>query len=251
MKSKFFILIGIILLAINLLGFFIYREVNNETPHVYDDKKQTITSDEFWEKAQLGENENEYQYVIRLSQLISERILLIDPKHTIPTIFENYLLSIYGHLKGWYEWKDTKKAVKLGGGFCSVHAIIFSNILDQQDIPNQIIGLSGHVLNTAYIDGKWRVFDPDYGIYFEESLPELEKNSEIVYQKYKNHGLDEELSRKWQKVFETSHDNWYYKGSKRYSPGEYFIEKITSILIWVFPISFLLIGFLMRKKSKS
>jgi hypothetical protein len=176
-------------------------------------------------------------------------MILVDPKFNKPTFFENWILWIYSQHMGKYEWNDTKKAIRLGGGFCSQHAIVFNNILREQNIESRILGLNGHVLNEVLIDRKWRVYDPDFNVIFDEPLKELEDNSERVYQAYRRAGRNHEESKYLEKIFASQEDNWHFRTSKDFAMKTYIIETISFYLIWVIPILLIVLGIIVRRIS--
>ena len=245
--ANIFILTGSLLLMINIIGIFHYTTINEANPHILDESPTQISEQEFWDNAYRKNGETIEVYVNRLNALVSDRMLLIDPKYAKPTFFENYILWAYSQHLNYYEWKNTKKAVRLGGGFCSQHAIVFNNILREQKIVSRILGLGGHVLNEVLIEGKWKVHDPDYNVIFGVSLKDLESNPKEVYQAYKNAGRPEDEAKYWQEVFGSDTDNWYFQSSIVYSVLGFLIETLSFFLIWILPIAFILIGILIKK----
>ena len=237
---------GILLIIINTIGIFFYKTIDEDNPYILDKSPRTVSEQEFWDNAYRKDGETLKLYVDRLNSLVSDRILLIDPKHAKPTIFENYILWAYAQYIDHYEWENTKKAVRLGGGFCSQHAIIFNNILRDQNIEARILGLSGHVLNEVLISGKWNVYDPDYNVIFGVSLKDLESNPSKVYEAYIDAGYSEDEALHWQKVFGSDMDNWHYGSSKIYNVIGFIIEKLSFLLIWILPIALIIIGILIK-----
>jgi len=229
------LIIGILLLAVNMTGFFLYTAIKDTNEHILDDHRRTISEQEFWEQAYINKNEDLAKYTRRLTALISNRIIYIDPKHAKPTFFENYILWIYSTYKNSYEWKNTRKAIRLGGGFCSQHALIFDNILKEQEIESRIIGLTGHVINEVLIDGEWEAYDPDYNVVFNKSIKELEADPKQVYAIYTKAGRPESEARHWQKVFGSKSNNENYRSAFHYTPLGYLIETLSFYLIWIFP----------------
>lgn len=241
------IILGAGLLSINLIGLFVYTEIDDENQHVTDRHARTIDEQEFWNDAFKKDDESLEVYVVRLTDLVSNRMLLINPEYTKPTVFENWILWGWSQKEGYYEWIDTRKAVRLGGGFCSQHAIILNNILRNQDIEARILALEGHVLNEVKINGTWRVYDSDFNVSFKESLRTLENNPEKVFQVYKDAGISVDQAKYIQEIFESHTDNWHYLTSIRYSPRQYVLEKASFILIWVLPLGLLLLGLSLKK----
>jgi hypothetical protein len=235
------IIIGTTLILFNVIGYFHYTTVSINDPHLEDDFPTTIPEEVFWDNAYRRDNEPLEQYLQRLAELVSKRMLLIDGKYTKPTIFENWILWIYSNYKGYYEWSNTKKAVRLGGGYCSQHAIVFNNILREQKIQSRIIKLGGHVVNEVLINGEWKVYDSDYNVVFNASLKDLENDSIHVYRSYVDAGRPEDEAKHWQKVFASDADNWHYKKTRTYAEEKYYIEGASLYLAWVIPVILILL----------
>jgi len=239
--------IGIALIVSNFIGLFFFKTIKHDNPHAIETSPKNISENIFWKNAYRKSYEPVKVYVDRLTRLVNDRMLLIDPKFTKPTFFENWILWVYSQYMGKYEWTDTKKAVRLGGGFCSQQAIVFNNILREQKIESRILGLNGHVLNEVFIDGKWRVYDPDFNVIFEESLKELEDNFNKVYRAYRIAGRTHDESKYLEKVFASHEDNWHFSTSKHYDIKKYFIETVSIYLIWVVPTMLIVVGLILRE----
>ena len=244
--STTLIFVGTLLILVNATGFFYYTQVSVTDENLLDDLPVSITEEVFWENAYKREDEHLETYVQRFAELVSKKMLLIDPKYTKPTVFENWILWIYSNLKGEYEWSNTKRAVRLGGGYCSQHAIVFNNILREQDIQSRIVKLGGHVVNEVLIKGKWRVYDSDYNVVFDASLKDLENDPNQVFEGYVRAGRPKEEARYWQNVFATDADNWHYKKTRTYRDEKYYIEVASLYLVWIVPILLILLGAAMR-----
>jgi len=241
------IAVGASLLLTSTIGLFNYTSINEHTNHILDDKKSSISEEVFWGNAYIRHQELQGDYLKRLTKLINDRIIYIDYSNTKPTFYENYILWIYATYKNGYEWKDTRKAIRLGGGLCSQHAIIFNNILSDQKIAARILHLNGHVVNEALTEGKWRVYDASYNVTFDSSINHLEKNPLDVYKKYRTAGRPELESIHWSSIYSSATDNWHYKTSLRYSPLGYILELVSFYLIWVLPLIFISFGLIMKR----
>ncbi len=241
------IIFGVGLLLCNTFGLFSYKQITPLTPYILDDIKQQISEEEFWNNAYRKNGEALETYLARLTALVSQRMLLIDPKYAQPTFFENYILWALAKYWGRYEWTDTRKAVRLGGGFCSQHAIVFNNILRSQGIEARIIGLSGHVLNEVLIQNRWKVYDPDYNIIFGKSLVELEMKPNLVFDKYLEIGRPVKEAKHWEEVFASSNNNYNFRSSFNYSCLKSILEKCSFYLIWMFPIFLISCGVILLK----
>jgi len=242
--------IGVFMILWNITGFFVYKTIENDTPHVYDDHPRTVSEKEFWEQAWRTTGEDLEEYLRRLARLASDRMLRIDPEHTTPTIFENWIVWLYSRYLGKYEWIDSARAARLGGGFCSQHAILFNNILREQGIESRILGLKGHVVNEVLVGGKWKVYDADYDVVFDTSLKDLEDHPEKVEAAYKAAGRPEEEARHWRDVFAASDNHENFRSAMMYSPRRYLVETAALYLIWILPVACIFMGLALGRGAK-
>jgi hypothetical protein len=248
--SKLLYLLGCMLIIINIIGFFNYKTIEDNHPKLIDDSKRTVSEKEFWKRSEKLKKESSEEYAKRLTELVSQRMLIINPYYAKPTMFENWILWVWSNYLGYYEWINTHKAVRLGGGYCSQHSIVFNNILRSKNIESRILALGGHVVNEAYIDGYWRVYDPEYNVVFNYSLRELEEQPNRVYLSYKNAGRPEKEALHWKGIFASYDDNWHYESSKIYAPKKYVIENLSFFLIWIIPSAMIFAGWMLRKKCR-
>ena len=240
------IVIAILLFSLNLIGLYQFRSVTTEDPYLMDSRSVAMSEQDFWKHAYRHPGEPLETYLERLTRLVSEKMLRIDPQHTKPTLFENWILWLYAKYIGYYEWSDTRKAVRLGGGFCSQNAIVFNNLLREQDIESRIIKLGGHVLNEVLVDDDWRVYDSDFNVVFDASLNALERDPESVYRSYVAAGRPEAEAEQWKEIFASSADNWHYKKTENYRGEKFYIEAAALYLVWLIPGVLLISGIAIR-----
>ena len=240
--SALFIATGVLLLMINLIGRFHYTTIDAGSDHLMDDIPRSVTEQEFWRNAFQREAESLEEYLDRFTELVGKRMLRIDSRYTQPTFFENWILWLYAKNLTHYEWSDTERAVRLGGGYCSQNAIVFNNVLRDQDINSRIIQLGGHVLNEVLVNGKWRVYDSDFRVVFHASLRELEQRPERVYEAYLRAGRSASEAENWKKIFASDADNWHYKKTRLYREEKYVIEVAALYLIWILPVVLIFMG---------
>ena len=239
--------VGVALLSVNVLGLFLFNEIEEGEWFVLDYRQRTLSAREFWEGAERRPGESAEHYVRRLADLIGDRFLLADSKYAKPTFFENWLLWARARSRGSYEWTDTPRAVRLGGGYCSQHAIVLDNILADRGIESRILGLNGHVVNEVRIENEWRVCDPQHGIVFDHSLEELERSPDTVYRVYRAWGRNHEESEGWREIFATGDDNFSFESAAAYDIENADFERAALYLVWLVPISLLAVGGLLRR----
>jgi hypothetical protein len=242
-----FVMVGLMLMVINIIDLFHYTRIDGDEIENINDRPRTVSEQEFWDNAYKQEGESDKEYSERLTALIDHRMIAVDPEFAIPTFFENWILWLRSQFVVQHEWVNTNKAIRLGGGFCSQHAIVLDNLLDEQGIESRILSLGGHVINEILINGKWKVHDSNYNIVFDKSLNELENNPNLVYEAYLKAGNTESLATKLQDIYSTAENNWHFRNSRDYSSAIYFFfEKIAIKLIWFIPVFLVILGLLTR-----
>jgi len=75
---------------------------------------------------------------------------------------------------------DTGKALKGQRGLCSQQAIALHGLFDLFGIQSRVRGLDGHVVCAVLVDGKWIVYDPDFGVVVPIDLDEIEADPSLV-----------------------------------------------------------------------
>lgn len=73
----------------------------------------------------------------------------------------------------------------VGTGFCDDRASVLVRIWKELGYDARVIGISGHVISEVFVEGKWKMFDPDLFTYYSRndtilSVNEIENNPEIV-----------------------------------------------------------------------
>lgn len=243
--------IGIALMAMNITGLII--PLRNPDVHTFygDDRKDAVYSyEETMSLINRLPNEDDYAYVVRLTELISDSISPywldegIDRFRLRVPIWENYILWAYSFktpekfLK--YEYNDYKKALERGVGLCSQYALVASQIMEENGIDSKVVGLSGHVITMAEVNEQWYVVDPEYNVIIPYSLDVVARDPEMIAEYYSTTwapGFVPEL-------YTTSENNVVFENAVAYkgfnSPR---IEKKAYTYKWVLPL-FLMIPLL-------
>lgn len=259
-KIRFFsLIIGLGLLGLNISGLFLSLRsdaIYSETDNVFINDV-SFDYQKFAESIERIESESDENYVQRLNEVVNQGTAHywfdegINKYHlTIPP-WENYIL--YGMSFVWpnyyekYEYKNYKKAMERGVGICSQHAIIETGILNQNGVEAEIIGLSGHVVLRANVNGDWMVLDPDYGVVIPYDLYEIEGNPSLVYEYYENiestyHDPKNALSAEdMVQIYGAEGNAVHENGIIGYAHWVHFyFEQISYIVIWLIPILLLL-----------
>lgn len=75
----------------------------------------------------------------------------------------------------------------LGGGWCDDRASVLASLWNKLGFKSRLIGLEGHIVPEVFSDGKWKMFDPDNGVFYCDgkgivmSVDELEKDSSSFF----------------------------------------------------------------------
>jgi hypothetical protein len=258
--SSIFFLIGVGLLCINLVGFFISMrdpEIQSKEFHPYGIPKCVKYNPNDLSNLDRWVDESSSEYAYRLVDLVFINTLhffdLSQPSkynQRVP-VFENYILFFRSFLPSVpdnYEFCDPNKALERGVGLCSQFSKVIFGILDQNGIPADIHVLSGHVVTEALIDKnthrKW-VLDADLGVVFEYDIETLENHPDIVAAIYRKYGYSDQVSDKIAEVFGKQGN--YIQENVRYCQNErqFYVYKWVLPLLMIVPFGmFKLIRFL-------
>jgi hypothetical protein len=73
-----------------------------------------------------------------------------------------------------------------GVATCGEAAILTFYLVRDRDLPARLYALGGHIVMEAYEDGRWKMFDADYGVFFVNregeiaSVAELEQDGSLI-----------------------------------------------------------------------
>jgi hypothetical protein len=185
--------LGLILLLINLTGLlvnFSYIPPNaNKAPPVDVSsivqelhKKDGEIFEQYLSRLTDGVYRNTTHYFIDRN---SENSWKVRSRGTV-ALTENwplYLYAFWKYLQGeWHaiEFVEPEPALRRGYGYCSQRALIVASMLERQQIPGRMVGLSGHVVAmTTLPDGREYILDPDYNVVIPYSLEYISNDMKI------------------------------------------------------------------------
>ena len=266
MKTRILFLgLGIFLTGLNFLGFLIplrNADIYNEEDN-YFSNDIIHTEDELLHELEVLKNKNETdkEFIIKANKAVHDGIAHywkdagINKYNLRIPIYENYILYIASYLYPEkfrkYEFSDFDKAIERGVGLCSQHALILSEVLENNGIDAEIITLPRHVVVSAEVkdDNEWWVVDPDFGVIIENTIQEIEKTPSIVSPIYYAKGYDNQIVNDLTETYGTVlsiHDSAKeYSGVKRF-----YFEKLSYILIWALPLFLIGVAIFLSRRQR-
>lgn len=70
----------------------------------------------------------------------------------------------------------------VGYGYCDDMAFVLETIWRWQGYESRVWGLEGHVVPEINIDGHWRMYDPDFGVFYRTATGEVASVEELSQQ---------------------------------------------------------------------
>lgn len=250
MMKRYLFYLGVFLLGLNLIGFFIPLR----NPEIYSEERPVLnkgpilTENEFYERI-ARRRESDAEYVLKVNAAVHQGIAhywedegVAKYNLRIP-IHENYLLFLAQYIRPEafrkHVYYDHRKAIARGVGLCSQQALIVARILEEQGIKSGIIALSGHVVAAmARVDEEsdtWWVLDPDYGVVVKRSISDIENNLEIIMETYAEAGYDPATINLLRAVY-AREGNRVWRSAKAYHGRKYYVETLSYVAIWVIPV---------------
>lgn len=238
------------LVALNLWGWTIDPEIANGDPRLLDKVPRTVTAAEFWQQSERRAGETDATFTWRMTRLVNDRILLMDPAYTGPRLAQNWVLWLLARAKGAYEWVDPERAAAVGAGYCSAHAMLLDHVLKRGGIRDRVWSLDGHVLNEAFIDGRWQVYDSDYLVHFDRPMPSLFKDGPTVYEAYIAAGRPEVSARRTERVFTREATKRAFDSAREFAWKSALAERISGVLIWIIPALLAVVGLRLTRRPR-
>lgn len=266
MLRRALIIIGIALLALDVIGRF----VSLRNPAIYSETRSQfrpparLTERQFLAIAQ-GSTADRRAFVREVTLGLNQAMIhyweddaIRKYNLTIPA-YNNYMLYLASficpaHYRK-YEIQGWRPALQRGAGLCSQHAVILSRLLEERGIKNRIIGLGGHVVTAAEVDptsGDWWLLDADYGVVLEHDLHAVEANPVLIRDAYTRADIDQQRIRTLVRIY-GAEENRIYGSADEYAHGrmDALVERLTYVLIWVLPVLMLGIAFLMPGRRRT
>jgi hypothetical protein len=175
------------------------------------------------------------------------------------SLSENWILYVLGEVC----WSHVSAIVnpedilKYPEGLCSQQNIVFMEVLKKKGITTRSVGLGtvkgpGHFLSEVLYDTKWHLYDvdvePNWKIVAEEdkheSLQYLLNNKDLLHKIYENRIPESKLDK-------ISNNVTYGTPNEFPAKNMLLFHRITVILTYLLPISFLLIFIWYYKKYKT
>lgn len=245
--------LGVILLAINVLGSF--KTLRNPDIYTQDSKlfksNADIKYEDILREINRKENESDKEFAIRVNDLIYRGMLYywhiegIKKYNLKVPIWENYILSIRNSLRSIdrYEFKSWEKNLERGVGLCSAYSNVLEGILIDNGVEARIWGLTRHVIVEAKVsENEWYVLDPNYGLVIPHSMEEIKDDPELVRSTYLDMAdLHVEETYKDPYTTDLMVEVFGYNDNSILSPSHRF-ERFSYIAIWVLPLLLIFVG---------
>ncbi len=250
--SAFSVIVGFALLLLNLFGLFI-----GQIDHTYFPEKpiagyhyRTLNKEEAIEKFISLKNTN-----ISDKKKAKELLKLVSDSFFHKSIYEikpwdNWIMWVGGLLyEPLLDSQDADLLWARGGGPCHQASIIYITKAKELGFDARLISLDGHVVAEVNIPNVgWRVADPDYGIFWPNSLDAFGRNikqKDIVHILISK-GYSEQTANKFAEIYISQENNKRVEFPN--APNRYKFEKAMSFAKWLFPL--LLIGIGLSGLSK-
>jgi hypothetical protein len=244
---------GLFLLAINLygLGKDVRPDMTNDE-HLRFENDVELTYLESLGLLTRKEGENEARFTDRITYVISKSLAHIeweqfDPQkyNQLIPIWENYFLYFMGVYSGIpeyerYHYANYKKSLYRGIGICGDASMIMSEVLNENNINNKIITFPGHVIVLAKIDGKEKMYDPDFGVILPYSREQINVKPNLIAKFYRDKGYSDKEINNLISKYAQKYKVW--DGVSHFITNKYYFEKFAYVMKWPLPILLIIIS---------
>lgn len=259
MKEKIFIvffIMGIILIGINISGFFLPSRSHDIYQINYGTKMAASLS--YQEVSEIIQNTSvpRKQYLINVNNAVnqgmahywgiedgSRNMTAIDHYLLRVPIYKNYILFTMSYIMPEhflpYEYTQYDDALKRGLGMCDQQTIVLDGILDSQNIESKMIDTPHHFFETALADpvtNEWWILDPDYGVVVPYNIQQITDNPELIRPFYLKEGYSNETIDFLVDNVYQNHDIKFHSDISEYSTKLYPFERLSYVFIWLIPL---------------
>lgn len=181
--------------------------------------------------------------LLEATRQVNQGIVHIEPRHI--SISENWLQYSLGLLHAPLKTtQDTERLLDGGIANCSERAQILKSIAEAAGIPSRFVGLDGHVVLEVLQDNQWRMADPDYGVAFEFSVPQLARleATDLVVRRLQEQGHSADSIARYLVILQSADNNVTMPVGTAISPRLHAIEQFCFWSAWLFPFALLALG---------
>ncbi len=258
--AVFLLLSGVALAAIN-----VYGEFKSIRPSVFFNDELRFQNDQPTEfkntMSQLVrlEGESDLLFSKRVTKVIAEGIAHIhwerynaEKFNQLIPLWENYFLYFMGKFSGIpefekYHFANYKRSLERGIGICGDASMVLSQVLTNNNIQNNIITFPEHVVVSAMLGTKEKVFDPDFGVSLPFSPDEIMQSPSIVNDYYINAGYFDYDIKAFNRIYNNNFQRW--EEVKHFITKKYYFEKLSYWLKWPLPLFLIFISILYFVRS--
>ena len=262
----FFFIIGIILVSINVSGFFLplrSPDVYQQLTRYGTNESITLTEKQVMDIVKNTSMDRK-QYLVNVNNAVNMGVAyywgykpcVVDGNHTscndpegidkflrVP-IYENYILYSMSYILPEqferYFFSDYQKGLERGVGICDQQTVILDGLLKSQSIESRMIDTPHHFFETALADpdtNEWWVLDPTYGVVVPYSIEQIQANPELIREAYLKGGYFNETTDhgliEW--AFQ-NHTIKIHPDISEYSTKLYPFGRLSYLLIWLIPL---------------
>jgi len=184
-----------------------------------------------------------------LTSKTTAETLLVNANHFV---FRNTTHDITRQItptENWIQWiagqyyspllrtQNPKLLASLGRGDCSERAAVLQWLLQRNGISSRFVGLGGHVVLEAQVDGTLWTLDPDYGLVFPLAVQALSEEASVPLRTgLQQAGVDPTSTLNYESILSSTHDNVYLPWDAPLSPRLRAFEELCEWLLWCSPV---------------
>jgi len=264
--SVFAILTGMGLLLTNfygeIRGFRAAESVPASTLRFNDDI--SIGYDEAMALLERRDDEDNFSYTVRANNVVQDAMAHIHNWESHPPdlylqrvpFYENFFLHLLGRFSDQpyirrYHFADYRKSLERGIGICGDHAVVMSQLVSNTGIKSSLLAFpAGHVLLATHEpDGSFGIFDADFGVNFVVDDLSMLKDRDVIAKAYSAEGYPEDEVTEMVDILGTSYDE--YADTYDFMKRRYIFEKVSYVMKWLMPVTFVLFGFFLMRIRRS
>ena len=209
------------------------------------------------------DHEGVSDYVKRVTTVVQQGMAHLDGWYDHPVdrfdqrvpFRENFLLNLLGRYSGLpqmerYHFSDYRRSLERGIGLCGDHAMILSQILDEQGIENELLSFNGHVVvEVRAADGFAGVFDADFGVSMVGADRHALQDPRVIDIAYAAESYSPIEIDALTKVYQSSYS--VFGSTYEFMRKRYVFERVSYVLKWALPLAMIAVGVLCLRYRRS
>ena len=198
--------LSLLVFGLNVFGLFQSLEYPG-LARMYKNTGEAPPLEDWAAQARRRPNEPDLAFARRMTTLVNRRMIYFWPPEQDDSFnvlpWENFFiwLDLLDETDTRYQYQNPFKALERGVGICSQHAMALAGLLVPEGVGARVVGLRGHVVVEARLDGRPCILDATKDVVLPYSIQQVGQTPSLIYSAYREKGFQPSYIARLEKIY--------------------------------------------------